>query len=103
MMSGDTAPKTIMSRASREPKLAIGGSSRLVQMQIKTHSEEKPKKDKTTERLGRHDKEYHVPPPPKPEKRTTLANGLKGLHLDNRDGVSSESSSGDINRVDCES
>ncbi|RVD84874.1 uncharacterized protein DFL_003211 [Arthrobotrys flagrans] len=89
MTSSDTAPKTIMSRVSREPKLAIGGSSRLVQMQIKTHIEENPKKDKTSKRLGAHDKKCHVPPPTKAENKTTLASGLEGLHLDNRDGESS--------------
>ncbi|KAK6506501.1 hypothetical protein TWF506_011407 [Arthrobotrys conoides] len=102
MTSSDTAPKTIMSRVSREPKLAVGGSSRLVQMQIKTHTEEKPKKDKMSKRLGRHDKKYNVPPSqPKQEKKATIAPGLEGLHLDNRDGESSGVSSGDSNRADC--
>ncbi|KAF3177961.1 hypothetical protein EYR41_006524 [Orbilia oligospora] len=101
MTSSDTAPKTIMSRVTREPKLAVGGSSRLVQMQVKTHSDEKHKKDKMSKRLGRHDKKYNVPPPAKQERKTTIAGGLEGLHLDNRDGESSGPSSGDSNKANC--
>ncbi|KAK6524424.1 hypothetical protein TWF281_011332 [Arthrobotrys megalospora] len=101
MTSSDTAPKTIMSRVTREPKLAVGGSSRLVQMQIKTHHEEKPKKDKMSKRLGRHDKKYHVPPPTKSDnKRSTLVGGLEGLHIDSRDGESSGPSSADSYQTD---
>ncbi|KAK6511154.1 hypothetical protein TWF481_000076 [Arthrobotrys musiformis] len=101
MTSTDTAPKTIMSRVSREPKLAVGGSSRLVQMQMKVNPEEKPKKDKTSKRLGRHDKKYHVSQAFKSEKKAPLVSGLEGLHLDNRDGESSEPSSSDSNKTDC--
>ncbi|KAK6345861.1 hypothetical protein TWF730_010204 [Orbilia blumenaviensis] len=100
MTSSDPAPKTIMSRVSREPKLAVGGSSRLVQMQIKTHPEEKPKKEKTSKRLGKHDKKYHISPPLKSEKRNSLVSGLEGLHIDSRDGESSGPPSGDNADID---
>ncbi|EWC47884.1 hypothetical protein DRE_02766 [Drechslerella stenobrocha 248] len=62
MTSNDAAPKTIMSRITREPRLAVGGSSRLIPMQLRhtTHESDSHdksiKKEKEKSKRSRHDK-----------------------------------------------
>ncbi|KAF3915187.1 L-asparaginase [Dactylellina cionopaga] len=95
MTSNDSAPKTIMSRVTREPKLAVGGSSRLVQMQIKytdlkdlanLAKATKKEKDKTARRAARADKKTLIaPPPPKLDKKQAVVGGMESLHIDGRD------------------
>ncbi|KAF3936253.1 L-asparaginase [Dactylella cylindrospora] len=84
MCSGDAAPKTIMSRVTREPKLAIGGASRLVQMplvQITEHTnphdnpakEFKRKEEKAAKR-GRYGKRGDI--------KYGVVGGMDSLHID---------------------
>ncbi|EPS40037.1 hypothetical protein H072_6160 [Dactylellina haptotyla CBS 200.50] len=93
MTSNDTAPKTIMSRVSREPKLAVGGSSRLIQMQLKpppNMSEGSKLTRKEKEKMKRVHKQNKKPPititvPKLAKKRnSSLTSALESLRIDGR-------------------
>ncbi|KAK6540497.1 hypothetical protein TWF694_009287 [Orbilia ellipsospora] len=94
MTSNDTAPKTIMSRVSREPKLAVGGSSRLVQMQVKqnnsdTRNSTKPAKKEKPKRVHAHhksDKKVSITTsiPKANKKHDSIVHSLEGLHIDGK-------------------
>ncbi|KAJ6258788.1 L-asparaginase [Drechslerella dactyloides] len=85
MCSNDSVPKTIMSRTSREPKLAIGGFCRFLQMQPKPSNDDldavdAPAKASKRERFRRVKKASQI----RADKKNSVVSGLEGLHIDGR-------------------